>query len=116
MKIVNNLLENIKHIDEQEYTYISVRLKPEYYYMLDLLSHLNGSNISSILVDEIPDYLLKLLCLMLGNDDNSDHDKLIKDIEDSENGKTYYTKLYDNDIIKDLEFEAELKKFMEKLL
>lgn len=101
MKIANRLLDNIKHIDDKEYTYISVRLKPEYYYMLDLISYLNKKPISSILTDEIQNYLFDVLCFVLLSDSNKEESKLklVSDIRKISDNSIYYNLLRNNCII-----------------
>lgn len=106
MKVINKILENIIQLDETEYTYISVRLKPEYYYMLDLLASLNNSSIGSVFTEEISNNIIKIISSMiLDNIDNEKYtDDLISDINSKEIYYSTLENMYDNPI----EFIEEL--------
>lgn len=94
MKVINNILENIIQLDETEYTYISVRLKPEYYYMLDLLASLNNSSIGSVFTEEISNNIMKIISSMML--DNIDNEKFTDEIISAINSKEIFCSILDN--------------------
>lgn len=74
------VLDKVEKSNDNGFTYVSVRLEPEIYYMLDLISFLSKSNVSTVLMDEISEILLELIVNELSIRDESQQQELLNEL------------------------------------
>lgn len=114
MSLANSILENIQnHNDEKEFSYMSVRMKPEMYHMLELIAKLNSGSIGSVITKEVYEYIVDMFLLYVSTfDKQGEEDELNSFINDM---KSRCPAFYQHVLLSYMNQEYRRDSFVKKL-